>query len=218
MVSSTRTPLRMLPEHTHGLNSTRASLIRSCPRQRRSKITDVPVLVYPSQSHSSQRLRMNQWSTRTRLAQTWTKTTRNGRSTWAIFTAAFSDDDAMFLKLWCGSVRLAKTESFTSTRGCRNMDQRDVNGPENVCPRRDASRRHSRSIFGKPGELARWWTRRVGWGCTGFVTKRRSKWNTQFIESDHERNKFGWRWTHRGKEMSHRSSATMALNGVRLRQ
>jgi hypothetical protein len=48
VVPSTRTSSRMLPEHTHGLNSTNLSLNRSCPWQRRSKITGLPVPVYPT--------------------------------------------------------------------------------------------------------------------------------------------------------------------------
>jgi hypothetical protein len=132
VVPSTRTPSLMLPVRTHVLNSTRLSLIRSCPRQQRSKITDVLIPVYSSQSHSIQRLGTNPWSTRTTvLAQTWTEATRNRQSTWAMSTAVFPDDDATFPKLRCGSVQLAETGSFTSTRGCRNMDQRDMNGPEN---------------------------------------------------------------------------------------
>jgi hypothetical protein len=151
VVPSTRTPSRMLLEHTHGLNSTSSSLNRSCPRQRRSKITGVLIPVYPSWSHSIQRLRTNQWPTRTTavLAQTWTKTTRNGRSTWAMSTAAFPGDDTVFPKLRCCTVQLVETESFTSTRGCRNMDQRDMNGPENGWPQCDASRQRS----GRFGEI-----------------------------------------------------------------
>jgi hypothetical protein len=37
------------------------------------------------------------------------------------------------------------------------------------------------------------------------------------IDSDHECNEFGWRWARDGEEMSHRSSSTVALNGVKVR-
>jgi hypothetical protein len=55
-------------------------------------------------------------------------------------TAAFPGDNTAFPKLRRGSVQLAKTGSFTSTRGYRNMNQRDMNEPENGWPWRDASR------------------------------------------------------------------------------
>jgi hypothetical protein len=144
VVSSTRTPSRRLPEHTHRFNSTSSSLNRRYPRQRRSKITGVPVSVYPSRLYSIQGLKTNQWPSRTTvLAQTWMETTRNGRSTWAMSTAAFP-------RLRCGSVQLAEARSFTSTRGCRNMDQRDVNEPKNGWPRCDASRWRSDRFGGNP--------------------------------------------------------------------
>ena len=40
--------------------------------------------------------------------------------------AAFLDNNAMFSKLWCGSAQSSETESFTSIRGGRNMNHRDV--------------------------------------------------------------------------------------------
>jgi hypothetical protein len=141
----------MLLEHTHRLNSTSSPLIHICPRQLRSKIADVPVPVFPSQSHSIQRPGMNKWPTRTTvLVQTWTKATRNGRSTWTMSTVAFPGDNATFPKLRCGSVQLAETRSFTSTRGCRNMDQRDVNGLENGWPWWGVSWRRSGRFGGNP--------------------------------------------------------------------
>jgi hypothetical protein len=105
VVSSTRTPSRRLPQHTHGFNSTSSSLNRSYPLQRRSKITGMPVPVYPSRSYSIWGLGTNQWPSRTMvLAQTWTKTTRNGWSTWAMSTTTFLGDDTTFPRLRHGSV------------------------------------------------------------------------------------------------------------------
>jgi hypothetical protein len=70
-------------------------------------------------------------------------------------------------------------------------------------------------FLGKPGELVVWWTRRVGWGWTGFVTKMWKPGNTQIIERNHEYREFGRRWARGGEEMSHRSSSTMALDEVK---
>jgi hypothetical protein len=105
VVLSTQTPSRRLPEQTHGFNLTSSSLNCICSRQRRSKITGVPVPVYPSRSYSIQGLGTNQWPSRTMvLTQTWTKTTRNGRSTWAMSTVALSGDVTVFPRLRRGSV------------------------------------------------------------------------------------------------------------------
>jgi hypothetical protein len=49
-------------------------------------------------------------------------------------TAAFPDNNAMFPNLQCGSAQSAEAESFTSIRGCRNVDKRDVNGPVDDWP------------------------------------------------------------------------------------
>jgi hypothetical protein len=53
--------------------------------------------------------------------------------------ATFPDNTIVFSKLWRGSAQSAETESFTSVRGCRNADQRDMNGPMDGWPRRDVS-------------------------------------------------------------------------------
>jgi hypothetical protein len=65
-------------------------------------------------------------------------------------TTVFPSDDAAFPKLQRGRVQLAETWSFTSTRGCINMDQRDMNGPDNGWPRRGVSRRRSGQFGGNP--------------------------------------------------------------------
>jgi hypothetical protein len=160
VVSSTRAPSRMLPEHTHRLNLTSSSLIRICPRQQWSKIASVPILVYPSWLHWIQKLGTNQWPTRTTvLAQTRTEATRNDLSTWNMSTTAFPSNDVAFPKLRRSSVQLAETGSFTSTRGCRNMDQRDVNGSKNGWPWLDASRRRSDRFGGNPKfTIYGWWS------------------------------------------------------------
>jgi hypothetical protein len=44
--------------------------------------------------------------------------------------ATFLNMNVTFPKLQCGSVQSTKTESLTSVRGGRNMDQRGTNGPE----------------------------------------------------------------------------------------
>jgi hypothetical protein len=88
---------------------------------------------------------------------------------------AFPDNNTMFYKLRCGSAQSAETESFTSIKGCRNADQRDMNGPMDGLQRLDVSRRHSWPIWGKTKIRELWWTiGREEW-CAGFVTRYRSR-------------------------------------------
>jgi hypothetical protein len=85
--------------------------------------------------------------------------------------AAFPDNNAMFSKLWCGSAQSTETESFTSIRGCRNVDQRDVNGPVDGWTRRDVSRWCSWPIWGETGIHELWWMIGSEEWCAGFVTR-----------------------------------------------
>jgi hypothetical protein len=100
MVSITRTPPWMQPEHIYALNLTRAPLTPSCPWQWRNRIVDMLVPAYPNRSSSIQGRKKAEWLTRAMvLAQTQTETTWIGRSTWAMFVAVLPDNTTTLLKL-----------------------------------------------------------------------------------------------------------------------
>jgi hypothetical protein len=110
------------------------------------------------------------------IAPIWTEATWNNRSTWTMSTTVFP-------MLRHGSVQLAKTGSSTSTRGCKNKDQRDMNWPGEDWPRQDASRWRGWPIWGKFRILRLLW---VDWGeewCTEHVTRGWNREGTQFIEA-----------------------------------
>jgi hypothetical protein len=130
MVSSTRTPSGMQPEPIHALNLIRAPLIHSYPRWRQNQITDMSLPVYPSRSSLIQGCSRTKWLTTVIvLAQTRTKTTWHNQSTGTMSEAAFPDSTVAFSTLWRDSVQSVETESFPNVRGCRNANQRGMNGP-----------------------------------------------------------------------------------------
>jgi hypothetical protein len=74
---------------------------------------------------------------------------------------------------------------------------------------------------GVPANLGKFEIRELWWmigseeWCSGHVTRRQSKVGRQFIEIDHRCYEFGQGWAYGWERVSHWSTATVALSGVR---